>query len=124
MRYSKIDLTDKGHYLTLGELLFLDRRRKGRNQDEQAAALGVTRHVYASFERDEAIPDRTPIPGSVRQLRDGLTDSERCVIHRRRSGWTQREVAAAMQMSRLAINKMEKGVWKAARLLSYWTGSE
>lgn len=125
MRYSKIDLTGRGDYLTAGECLFLNRRREGLNQDEKAEIFRMSRHMYAAIERDEISSNSAScwaIPRSALSLRGGVKDHERCVILRRRAGPShrQRDVATVLGVSRLWINKMETGQEDCTRLLSHW----
>jgi len=123
MRSSKIDLSGDGDYLTHGEVLFLNRRRIGLNQDEMAVRRGLSRHRYAMLERDEE-PIGKLLPGGLTRsdlrLAKGLQPHEKCVVYRRRTGKLQRDIAADLDVSRVWLNRMETGTVDPTLLLCYW----
>lgn len=89
--------------LTLGEQLLISRRRKGQTQAERAAASGVTVSVLAAWEHGKGQPT------SHRPRPLQLTDSEECLIRRRRARKTQDDVANELGVCRWWINRMEAG---------------
>ena len=99
---------------TRGESLLLERRRKAENQLQAAARYGVHVDTYRAWETDER-------PEDVPHYNAGhLKPHEVCLLRRRRAGLTQREVAAAIGMTRLWIMKMELGEASIDRLKGYW----
>ena len=114
MLYSKIDLTGDGDYLTIGETWFLHRRRKNMNQIEFAEKLGWSVRYVKRLEADQ-----TPMPQSG-IAKEQLPAHERATIYRRRTNTTQAEIAATLGCSRAWVNKMEKGLVSADRLIEYW----
>lgn len=99
---------------TRGESLLLERRRKAENQLEAAARYGVHVDTYRAWETDER-------PKDVPHYNAGhLKPHEVCLLRRRRAGKTQREVAAAIGMTRLWVMKMELGEASIDRLKGYW----
>lgn len=101
---------------TAGELLLLDRRRRGYNQVEAAAMYGVRPDRYRDWEADRRTTDQ-PKPRS----RVGrLTLREQCFLLRRRAGKTQRELAEEIGLTRVWVHKMEEGSAPVARLCQFW----
>lgn len=99
---------------TRGESLLLERRRKAENQLEAAARYGVHVDTYRAWETDER-------PEDVPHYNAGhMKPHEVCLLRRRRAGLTQREVAAAIGMTRLWVMKMELGEASIDRLKGYW----
>ena len=99
---------------TRGESLLLERRRKAENQLQAAVRYGVHVDTYRAWETDER-------PEDVPQYNAGhLKPHEVCLLRRRRAGKTQREVAAAIGMTRLWVMKMELGEASIDRLKGYW----
>lgn len=99
--------------LTPSETLVLWRRRAGLSQFDAAEHYGITVHQYRRWE--------SPVGATPRAKNLGqLKDHEKCYIMRRRSDKTQDDIAADLQLSRLWIIEMEKGVVPADRLVSYW----
>lgn len=99
---------------TRGESLLLERRRKAENQLQAAARYGVHVDTYRAWETDERPEDVPPYNAGH------LKPHEVCLLRRRRSGKTQREVAAALGMTRLWVIKMELGEASVDRLKGYW----
>ena len=112
MRYSKIALTAEGDCLTSGETHLIWRRREGLNQSQAAEELGWSVKKYKQAERD--VRDEEP-----RDIRE-VHHHERALVYRRRASQTQREVAAALGVSRLWVNRMERGLADCSPLIEYW----
>ena len=123
MRSSRIILSEDGDYLTHGEVLFLNRRRLGLNQDEMAVRRGLTRHTYSLLEQDKTEIGRV-LPGGLTRddlrLKRGVRSHEKCVIYRRRTGALQRQIADHLGVSRVWVNRMETGAADPTPLLCYW----
>lgn len=100
---------------SLGELLFLWRRRKNLTQREAARRLKVSVDTYREWEADQR-------DGQPKKLLKDLTTAETCVLRRRRSGLTQKEVAAELGLTRVWVNRMEKGLADPEALKAYWRG--
>lgn len=49
-----------------------------------------------------------------------LQAGERCVLQRRRAGYTQKRVAKEMKLCRYWVNLMENGTVDCTPLTSYW----
>ena len=114
MPSSKIDLTGRGDYLTEGEILLVARRRRGLSQVEMARAKNLTRHAYVKRENSPKI-------GSSRRLAEhGLLPGEKALLHRRRAGRTQSSIGAELGISRVWINRMERGLEDSTELLLHW----
>lgn len=101
--------------LTAGETLLLARRRSGESQEKCADRYGLTRNAYGKFERDDETYTNIKIP----ELNE-LTDAEKCLILRRRSGLTQDECAEEIGITRFWFNRMEVGKVDASSLVAYW----
>ncbi len=99
---------------TRGEILLLYRRRKGLNQIDAAKEYGVHPDHYRDWEADRRLDDQP------QQHLGQLSHNEICYLLRRRSGKTQREVAAAIGCTRLWLIRMEKGKAPIDRLRQYW----
>lgn len=99
---------------TKGESLLLHRRRKGLNQIEAAKEYGVPPNRYREWEADCRLDDQ-PL-----QRLGQLKPHEVCLLLRRRSGKTQREIAAALGCTRLWVIQMEGGKAPVERLREYW----
>lgn len=95
--------------MSIGERYWIDRIRAGLSQNDAASQLKITRSAYQQLEarKDE-----------IRVYK--LTDFEWCRIMRRRSGWTQYEVASQMGASRIWVNRMEAGMENCDQLLWFW----
>lgn len=90
--------------LSSGERLLIERLRKNETQAKAAKRRGTTYFIYGQWERDA---DRDDIPKGPNFER--LTISERCIIHRRREGWTQGHLAIMTGWSRWYVILMEQG---------------
>lgn len=104
--------TDLGE-LTQGEMLLVDRRRRGEGQVEAARRLGLTHSMYGKMERDVVTWDRPVEIGDLRA-------HERCLLYRRRAGFTQARVASELEVCRFWVNQMERGLVGCDTLLWYW----
>lgn len=99
--------------LTRGEALLVERRRRGLNQVLAAADWKVHPDKYREWEADR----REDVP----EVNVGeLKPHEVCYLKRRRSGKTQREIAAALGVTRLWVITMEDGKAPVDRLVEYW----
>lgn len=101
--------------LTVGEMMFLKRRRKGISQSEMAAKMKMSYHAYRSCETD----------GGIAALADykkllPLTEGEVCVLYRRRAGMKVEEVAKAIVRCRYWVRQMEQDKQPCEELLRYW----
>lgn len=99
---------------TKGESLLLHRRRKGLNQIEAAKEYDVPVDKYRDWEADRRLDDQP------RRHLGELKPHEVCFLLRRRSGKTQREIAAALGCTRLWVIQMEDGKAPVERLREYW----
>ncbi|MFA5510820.1 MAG: helix-turn-helix transcriptional regulator [Candidatus Kapaibacterium sp.] len=99
---------------TKGESLLLWRRRKGLNQVQAASEYNVHPDRYREWEADRRTEDQP------RQHLGELKPHELCVLARRRAGQTQRQVAAAIGLTRLWVTKIENGEASPDRLQEYW----
>lgn len=110
-------MVDKGlgelESLTPGETLLVLRRRMQFNQHEAAAAFGVSHARYSLWERDLAEP-------TARLDFDLLMPHERCMLYRRRAGYTQARVAQELGRCRWWVNQMEQGYVPCDELIDYW----
>lgn len=114
--------------LSVGEQLYLSRRRIGETHVQAAKRWGVCPEVYLNWEIDR--------PGRLRPDIDKLPQltpnpAESCVLARRR--WNnkfglirkhridQGKLAAILGVSRLWICRMECGREDCSRLLDYWS---
>lgn len=104
--------------LTSGEILYLYRRRLGLTQMEMATAQGMSRHQYAQAERDQMMHQKLNKKG-VASMKV-LHPYEKCVIYRRRTNTTQKTVAQDLNLSRVWINRLERGEGDPSELLCYW----
>ena len=107
--------------LSTREKLFIWRKREGLSQNDAAKHFGVSRNEYTSWERMEEAMMRIPLTVSRVQTKT-LTPQERCVVHRRRAGMNQREVADALGLCRYTINLKETGKLPVDDLIAYWEG--
>jgi transcriptional regulator with XRE-family HTH domain len=101
--------------LTDGERLLIWRKRMGVNQRWAAQEFAVSYKIYSLIERDEL-----PILKRLQWVPTSLEAHERCLLYRRRAGYTQKRVAEELEMSRYWINKMENGRAPCDDLLWYW----
>lgn len=102
--------------LDLHEKLVLWRRRLTLSRADAARALKVTPWQVAEAERNRAeLGVDVPWTGDR-----ALRDHERCIIYRRRAGVTQARVASDLGVTRVWVNRMERGSEKCCDLLWYW----
>ena len=113
MKFSRIDLTGEKDYLTIGETWFLRRRRLGLSQLDFASTVKWPISYVKQLEADELDLIK---PG----VKAPLKSYERCVIYRRRTKQTQRQIAKALGVSRAWVNRMENGTENCDRLIEYW----
>lgn len=99
---------------TKGESLFIWRRRKGLNQVDAAAEFNTSSDTYREWEAGRRTHD---LP---RQHLGQLKPHEVCVLMRRREKLTQLQLATAMGVTRLWINRMETGQVPLDRLRDHW----
>lgn len=107
----------KGLVLKPHEILFTARRRGGLTQREAAEVTGVSKEDYGAMELGDTpvkIPKGKSLPNVI------PTKLEACIILRRRRGWRQRFLAKKIKVSRVTVNRMEKGIINADRLYQYW----
>ena len=97
---------------TRGERLLITRRRRGEKQYQAAWRLSTTHSMYAKWERDI-------VPGPHVKI-GRLEPHERCLLYRRRAGFTQAQVAEGLDMCRYWVNLMETGQVSCDDLLWYW----
>lgn len=100
--------------LTAGELLLVDRRRRGETQAQAARRLCVTDYEYRRWE-----DDATPAASRPRVLR-GVKAHEECVVRRRRAGMQAGELARVLGLSRWWLTRMERGEIPCAPMLAFW----
>ena len=98
--------------LSCGERLIIERRRLKETQEIAAKRFRVSSYTYGQWERDD---EEGPLRKSF-----SLTEAERCLLYRRRLGWTQGEVAGLMSRSRWWINLMERDLVPCRELITYW----
>lgn len=105
--------------ITAGEKLLLARLRAGETQAQTAERLGLSRKIYGLVEQDRRVLTTVvPAAGSIGSRT--IRPHERCLLYRRRAGWTQERVANDLDMSRWWVNQMERGLVSCDRLLWYW----
>jgi len=92
-----------------GEWLAVKRHRDGLDQVEMADRLGLTRHQYQAKEGNQN-----------GKLKRRLSDFEACVIMRNRSKMSQGALAKELGLSRLWVNRMEKGHEDCQHLIDFW----
>jgi len=102
--------------LTDGERLLIARRRSGESQETIARRHGITRNVYGRIERD----DEEFRAGIALPELGELTDDEKCLLLRRRSGLTQEECAEYLGVTRFWFNQMETGKVPCSDLVKFW----
>lgn len=113
----------KTENLTLGERVFLSRRRKGLTQRGAAERLGLSRRQFQELEAgrvdDEYIKGVETILTRFAAI-DAIHDHERCVISRRRAGKSMTDMEAGTGKSRQWIYEMEAGRSHCGLLLNFW----
>ena len=101
--------------LSLQETMILYRRRLGISQTQMAALFRVHRETYGRLERGDNIQLKIDRP-----YLGELQDHEKCLILRRRSGWTQEQCAESMNITRYWFNLMELGKAPCEPLTKFW----
>lgn len=104
--------------LTDSEKLYLDRRRRGLLQREEAERLGVSSTTYRNWENGSVVPTM-----SIPEISD-VSCSEKYTLRRRRVNMTQAELANVLGVSRYWVGLMETGIVNCERLSEYWDGRE
>lgn len=100
-----------------GERLRLHRRRLKMSRKQLAAELKLSRYSIGEMEREERdIPEGLITWHEEKDLRA----HEKCWVYRTRSDKSQAEVAADLGVSRLWVNKMERGDVCCDTLIWYW----
>lgn len=116
-------MPDKGlgelERLSDGERLLIDRRRHGETQAQAAGRHGLRPFLYGQCERDSA-PAGTKISVPTDKSLLPLATHERCMLYRRRAGYTQARVARELKVCRWWLNQMERGVVPCDDLICYW----
>lgn len=102
--------------LTIGESMFIARRRLGKSQSQMGKKHGMSRYVYGKIERDQV---KGNIATQIIQY-DDLKLYEKCTITRRRAEMTQDQLAEELKVSRFWINQMETGQADCQSLCNYW----
>lgn len=97
-----------------GERHFIHRKRAGINQRTYAKKLKLPLGTIILGEKDA--PDVKLPDVKIGRLEAG----ERCVLQRRRAGYTQKRVAKELKMCRYWVNQMENGTVDCTPLTSYW----
>lgn len=104
--------------LSVGERLFIYRKRAKISQSEMARNYGISRSTYGRIERDE-LDD----PNVRAYVLGGLLPNEEAMIIRRRNNETQKEVATRIGLSRHWVSKMETGQAACDRLIGVTNGT-
>ncbi len=94
------------------ETLFIERVRAGRTQREAAKKLKVSLGAYSMMELAKVPAKRVTI--------GRLAAHERCLLQRRRAGYSQVRVAKELGYCRWWVNQMEHGKIDASPLIEYW----
>jgi len=100
--------------LSEGERSLIYRRRMGFSQKQMAAIAGVKRRRYSEMET------KGSNTLAVAFVVLPLTGAEKCLIWRRRSGWTQQACADLMGITRYWYNLMENGKAGSEKLEAFW----
>lgn len=102
--------------LSTGECWLIWRRREEISQSKVAQSVKLTRRQYSEFElgiSNHSVHLETPANGT-------LSEAEKCLIWRRRSGWTQQSCADLMDITRYWYNLMENGKAPSSKLETFW----
>lgn len=106
------------HYndLTMGEKLYVYRKRLGLNQSRMGRYLYVGITLYNKAELDRCLLQLTkPIPDLGE-----LTESEELKILRRRRGLTHKDLSKSLNCSRVWILAMENGLADSTKLREFY----
>lgn len=101
--------------LSPGEILYLYRTRREKNQVEMAAYFSCGVDVYRAWEAGVREHDVPILPSEPMPYL-----SEYCAILRRRYGFTQRELGMRIGKTRVWVNRMERGLEDCTTLLKFW----
>lgn len=104
-----------GEVLERHEKFLIKRRRLKKTQQESADHFGLTRNNYVMLERGTKDFPHIPEPKIM-----FLLDYERCMLYRRRCGWTQEKLSAESGLSRNWIRQMECGLVSCEQLIWFW----
>lgn len=105
----------KVNNLSSGERALIYRRRMGIKQSDMAKAFGMSRRAYGQAEA----ADKIDLPGFMIVV-EPLAPNEKCFLWRYRSGFSQKELAEFMGISRYWLNLMELGRAPTDRLEAFW----
>lgn len=111
---SKADGVDEGT-LERHEKFLIARRRANETQQQVADRYGLTRNNYVMLEKGTREFPHIEEPKVTR-----LLDHEKCMIYRRRCGWSQEKLSAESGLSRNWIRQMECGVVNCEELIWFW----
>lgn len=103
--------------LTIAERMRVYRRRRGMSRAEMGHDLRRSRHWVGDVERGAKEPPLAEVPWIGPKE---LSGPERCMLYRLRSGTTQAHIASELGVSRLWVNKMERGLAPCDDLIWYW----
>lgn len=98
--------------VTPAESYLIDRKRRGETQRRAARRLKCTLAEYNAIELGKTKAKKVAI--------GRLKAHERCVLQRRRAGYTQIQIATDLGLCRWWVNQMESGRQDCTRLSSYW----
>ncbi len=99
------------------EKLLIDRLRQNKTQVERANELGVSRTWYGKIEVCPlGISDNIPIPEV-----SNLSQTECCIILRRRYNFSQDYLAKEIGVSRTWLGRMERGQENSEPLIKWFT---
>ncbi len=101
---------------TIGELLLAERARRGHNQREAAAEIGVAQQSFGWWERNLSVPSARHMPGLGRYLSMPAAQLERLI--RRQTGGPQplaRDIADQLDDLRVMVVDLAARVSKLER---------
>ena len=98
--------------LTNSERLLIQRRRRKETQAQAAHRWRTSLSRYSFWERGYEDPPSVKV--------GQLKPHERCLLYRRRAGYSQQQVAEDLGFCRHWINRMENGLESCDDLLWYW----
>ncbi len=102
--------------LTPCEILLLWRRRLDWNQEDAAKYFGVSLFNYKLAEYGKAKSFNYPKLSHPMSL----SPWEKCLIYRKRSGKTQKEIATKIGVGRYWLRLQEMGTVPCQKLLNFW----
>lgn len=100
--------------LSEGEQALIYRRRMRMSQKDMAALVGVKRRRYSEIE------GKGSKVMAFAMAVEPLEPHEKCLVWRRRSGWTQQACADLMGITRYWYNLMENGKAGTTKLEAFW----